>query len=82
MVVLFLFVWWARHDHTGADGRFLWLARGLAFAGRRGGVLVRAAMLTPRRPTTGRWPLGLAPPLFSVQRAAVARAVRRDRAGT
>jgi uncharacterized membrane protein len=33
MVVLFLFVWWARHDGTATDGVAIWLVEVLALAG-------------------------------------------------
>ena len=33
MVVLFLFVWWVRHDGTAGDGLAVWLVEVVAFAG-------------------------------------------------
>jgi hypothetical protein len=63
MVVLFLFVWWARHDHAGADGLFLWLAEVVAFAG--GAAASWFAKDLNRQPSNGPVAPASAPPLLT-----------------
>ena len=62
MVVLFLFVWWARHDGAGTGGLAMWLVEVVAFAGGAAAAwfardLARPSARGPVAPAS-------APPLF------------------
>ena len=63
MVVVFLFVWWARYDGTGADDLAVWAAEVVGFAG--GAAAAWFAKDLNRHPTSGPVAPASAPPLFS-----------------
>lgn len=63
MVVLFLFVWWARYDRTGAGDLALWTAEVIAFAG--GAAASWFAKDLNRQPTSGPVAPASAPPLLT-----------------
>jgi uncharacterized membrane protein len=62
MVVLFLFVWWARHDGAGGDRLALWLVELVAFAG--GAAAAWFARDLVRQQSAGTAAPASAPPLF------------------
>ena len=64
MVVLFVFVWWVRHDGTARDGLVLWLVEVVAFAG--GLAAAWFARDLPRHRGSGMIAPASAPPLIGL----------------